>query len=69
LAAFRPSSLVHHALGVKLATLTEGFLGGEFGSIGKAMPLNLRHRNFLKELDFTGRLHAIKAVMVATLGR
>jgi ornithine carbamoyltransferase len=67
------------------------------------MPVNLRHRNFLKELDFTGdelryliglggqlkaakaagyerpcltgrnqaenRLHTIKAVMVATLGR
>jgi hypothetical protein len=33
------------------------------------MPVNLRHRNFLKELGFTGRLHTIKAVMVATLGR
>lgn len=36
---------------------------------GNQMPVNLRHRNFLKELDFTGRLHTIKAVMVATLGR
>jgi hypothetical protein len=36
---------------------------------GNQMPVNPRHRTFLKELDFTGRLHTIKAVMVATLGR